>query len=286
MSTNMKTIVMFQAHATTLATLREYRSISEAVAGIAESRLLLHSTTDRDSPCSLPRDSYVVTDATLAGLGYPQFEPGVSAANVHFPLLQFFAEHSRYDFYWLLQYDVRFTGSWRDFFQAFLGNTVDFLTSHIREYADEPNWHLWRLLHHPKHYIPYSKRVRSFNPVCRMSRSALVQLEEAHRGGWAGHFEVLVPTLLRQNGASLQDLGGCGKFVPEEARNCFYLEGPENANGILDGGTLRSDPVFQEVGPEKNKLYHPVRPVEFIPPPAINKSSGTQCRERSERLLR
>ena len=179
-------------------------------------------------------------------------------------LLQFFRDYSDYECYWLIEHDVRFSGDWTLLFDAFAHDDADFLSCHLRDYADEPNWPWWEPMSHPHRHIPLTKRLRSFNPIYRISPSALSHLDRMHRDGWRGHFEALIPTLLFHGRFRLGDFGGSGRFVLPEHRNKFYLESPQNDAGYLREGTMRWQPAFSESsqtrsGWEPNKLFHPVK---------------------------
>src|SRR5262249_55359519 len=73
--------------------------------------------------------------------------------------------------------------------------------------------------------------------------------------------EVLFPTLLYHHGFAIADMGGRGKFTLPNIRENFYTESEANSIGLLDSGTMRHRPSFLRAGREKNKLYHPVKPL-------------------------
>jgi hypothetical protein len=56
-------------------------------------------------------------------------------------------------------------------------------------------------------------------------------------------------------------MGGKGRFGPSDLRENFYTESEANSIGLLDSGTMKYRPSFVTVGREKNKLYHPVKPL-------------------------
>jgi len=188
--------------------------------------------------------------------------PSFALGHCHFPLLQFFHDNPDFDYYWLIEYDVRFAGDWHFFFDYFKNTNEDFLTCHIRRYADEPGWAWWSL-HHPHKSIPLSERLSSFSPIYRLSNASLSFLHQSLSDGWCGHCEVLLPTLLHHNGFTIMDIGGKGTFTPPSMKDKFYTA-QFNSNGALECGTMRCQPSFWRVGQEKNKLYHPVKPLSFV----------------------
>ena len=60
------------------------------------------------------------------------------------------------------------------------------------------------------------------------------------------------------------DIGGKGRFTPLGMKDNFYTEAESNREGALECGTMRYRPSFWRVGQEKNKLYHPVKPLSFV----------------------
>jgi hypothetical protein len=87
-----------------------------------------------------------------------------------------------------------------------------------------------------------------------------------HREGWVGHGEVFLPTLLFHGGYRILDFGGNGPYVREGDKGRFYTEEDtpsvplrKNLEGSLVEGTHRFRPIFTEVGPLKDKIYHPIK---------------------------
>src|SRR5699024_9313052 len=100
------------------------------------------------------------------------------------------------------------------------------------------------------------ERIRSFNPIYRISREAVKFLERAFMSGWKGHYETTFPTLLYHNGFQLLDFGGDGDFANQ--RNNFYIS-RNTRRGELYTGTMRYRPAMEAAGFRKNMLYHPVK---------------------------
>ena len=194
----------------------------------------------------------------LLKCGFASTHPFIIPGNSHFLILWFFRKHPHYRRYWVIEYDCRFSGSWGTLFEAFKDQDADFVTSYIRRYAEEPDWPHWPLSH-PTQAIPLEERLRCFHPLYRISQPALKFLEKAHIEGWAGHSEVLIPTLLHHNKYSLQDFGGDGSFVPRGWENKFYTAPIHGTRGWLDQGTLRFRPVHEQIGSLKDKIYHPIK---------------------------
>ncbi|MES2006380.1 MAG: hypothetical protein V4450_17815 [Bacteroidota bacterium] len=162
--------------------------------------------------------------------------------------MDFFSKHGEYGYYWYIEYDVFFTGDWKIFLDFFKDVNKDFLSCDIRLYENTSTWPWWQTLKHPEKKIALANRLRSFNPIYRLSAAALFFIQQQLYNKWSGHHEVLLPTLLYHNNFSLSDFGGDGEFVDKGAENKFYSK-----------ETFRWRPAFNKAGGLKNKLYHPVK---------------------------
>jgi hypothetical protein len=191
------------------------------------------------------RQHFTFSNAVLHELGYTPLENSLLPGSNHFPLLKFYLENPRCDYYWLVEDDVCFTGDWRVFFDAFQRCQSDFASSYIEKYEEDPYWYWWWSLRSPAPLGKYD-RVCSFNPVYRLSHKALQCLDNALKSGWSGHHEVTIPTILYNNGLSMMDMGWTGSFTPRRFKNRFYI--PES---------MWYEPVV--LGDRENTLYHPVK---------------------------
>ena len=88
-----------------------------------------------------------------------------------------------------------------------------------------PGWDHWPTLRCPE-AIPMEERVRGLFPIYRLSNNAIRAIDNAYRKGWAGHYEVTIPTILDQANMTLEDIGGNGSFVHEGNENQFYTNSP------------------------------------------------------------
>lgn len=241
-----------------LALIQKYKKIYTETHGLGDNLVLFHLKGDKNTDLD-GLSSYMFTDEVLTVLNYFPLGFTLVPGSNHFPLLKFYLSHPNYDYYWCIEDDVDFSGDWREFFEKFSSVDADFISSHIRRYQDEPEWPWWSALAHPYFVIPQEQRIRSFNPIYRISRAGLELLHKALSSKWCGHHEVLIPTLLHESGLSISDFGGMGEFVPDGFENRFYLDNTPNPKGILSDGTMRWRPVFTETGSLENKLYHPVK---------------------------
>jgi hypothetical protein len=82
----------------------------------------------------------------------------VVPGNCHLALIDFVRHHDDFDHYWVIEYDVRFTGDWAVFFNAFAEDDADLLGCHIRRRHDEPCWNWWPTLVGPHNRAAPTRR--------------------------------------------------------------------------------------------------------------------------------
>jgi len=253
-----KQAFLFLSHLSSGVIIKEFKNIRRSTRHLGEA-FFLYDMTKQPVPQNINTLSpYLYSDECLVSLGYPTIGVNIIPGHAHFPILKFYVDMPDYDYYWVIEYDVRFSGEWQIFFDSFQAVKNDFLTSHIRSYAEEPDWYWWDL-NHPRKSIPLDKRIHSFNPIYRISKEALLFLHGELKSGWRGHNEVAMPTLLHHNGFTIQEISGRGKFTVPGMENKFYSSYDSDSSGSLSSGTLRYRPAFWRYRNEKNKLYHPVK---------------------------
>jgi hypothetical protein len=179
--------------------------------------------------------------------------------NVHLVALDFYRHHPGFDYYWFIEYDVVFTGSWATLMDAVANDRADLLAGHVRNLAEEPGWPWWKTLDLPGCTLPRSSWVRAFFPVYRISREGLRVVEEYVRLGWSGHFEGLVPCAICSASLTIADLGGAGKWTPRDRRHRFYSSYSSDAGASLNAGTLRHRPPHYLPRFRRNTIFHPVK---------------------------
>src|SRR5262249_35099108 len=123
---------------------------------------------------------------------------------------------------------------------------------------EEPDWHWWETLTLPGCSLPPSDWLRGFFPVYRISRHGLEVLNDRAKMGWSGHFEALIPCVMRSASLSISDLGGAGLWTPRQRRHQFYSSFSSHA-GVLDAGTLRYRPAHYLPNLRRNTIFHPVK---------------------------
>jgi len=169
-----------------------------------------------------------------------------------------------HDFVWALEYDVDYSGHWADMFGRFARNRADVLTTTLLARTDAADWWHWPAARAPAAVKPTDWH-RSFNPAMRLSRRfAEAYVAMTRSPAWDGHYEFTIPTVARHLGLCIEELAhagaprrrcepplyhntptepdiGPGTFIWRPARSAYFHERPEDF-------------------PERNRLYHPVKP--------------------------
>jgi hypothetical protein len=181
------------------------------------------------------------------------------------PVLSGLAAAEAADRVWVCEYDVDVAGSWGDLFGRFADVDADLLTTTVMFRHEQPRWPWWRAAAAPDG-VPQERWVRSLNPLMRLTPDLLVAYADAVTDpAWQGHYEFTLPTVARETGHLIEDLGGEGSFVPAGRERSTYVG--KSPAGRPDDLTFGFRPVhphyFHEVPEEFERpglLYHPVKP--------------------------
>jgi hypothetical protein len=189
-------------------------------------------------PERMARDfsSHLFTTDQIKKMGYGFKEHEGIWYHPEYPILDYYSRKPQYDFYWRIEYDVRFGGDWGVFFRHFLDNKADLLGPYIRAYKDDPGWRWWKKINFN---VDQKYLCGMLFPVVRFSRSALALLDQKYRAGVSGYSEVIVPTLLNMERMSVEDIG-----------KRFYDLFTLNFRGI--------------VIKKRGKLHHPVKKIKYV----------------------
>lgn len=224
--------------------------------GTRDFHVLVHGDLEiQDAPCSI----HTFSLKQLQSLKFEMINNSIVPGSTHLPLMYHFREFPGYDYYWFIEYDVEFGGNWSALFDTYRECEADFITSYITHYKREEKWPWWHM-EHPHKSISKSDRVRSFNPICRISGKALQFLTEELSTGWKGHFEVMIPTLLYRNNFQLLDFSGSDEFCSSSYPD-FYSSNFQFSNKLtryFKLGSMRYRPAMKKPG-FRTLLYHPVK---------------------------
>lgn len=268
------TVIIYMTHFIDDIVIGEYRKL-KAEAGPGYDVKLVYNSTISFLPVAVPPDvdlfRFDIRD--LGTVSYPNKKPVLAAHNVDSFVINFARRHPEYSYYWVVEYDIRFSGHWRTLLDAFALNDADLLGTTIYRYSRNPDWTNWPSLIAPVPLTP-DEKICAFIPIYRISARALAALEQGYRDGWGGHFECALPSILYQAGLRLEDMGGDGEFVARGNHNRFY-------RNFLRGkgygpGTMVFQPARPTAGDEPDMLWHPVKTIRGL---------GTRRRELALRKM-
>jgi Protein of unknown function (DUF3405) len=81
--------------------------------------MFLYHHRSNEAPLALPTQNlYLFSDQRLSRLNYRMIGPTLVPGHVGFPVLQFFCDNPDFDYYWAIEYDVRFSGDGFFFFDS------------------------------------------------------------------------------------------------------------------------------------------------------------------------
>ena len=180
-----------------------------------------------------PSHLFTIEQIRKMGYGFPEHEGLWS--HIEYPIIDYYLRNPRYDYYWRIEYDVRFGGDWGVFFRAFQDNEADLLGTYVRAYKDDPDWYWWNSINFN---VDQDCLRGVFFPVIRFSKRSLACLDQKYRAGAVGYSEVIVPTLLGLECMTIEDIG-----------KRFYDFFTFSYIGIV----IR----------KRGKLHHPVRKMKF-----------------------
>lgn len=251
----MKNAALLLTHELNSRTEELFDRIQSAFGQFGDTWLLLH---DEKKSFSTSLNSFRFDYTEIKNLGFRMIADTLIPGSNHFPLILFKRQHPEYTGFWVIEYDVHFNGDWTPLFDRYSADKADFCSCHIRTYQEEPLWHWWLLDHRTEH-VPLPERLRSFNPIYKISARALEAVDTWLRNGWLGHHEVLLPTLLHKHDFKVLDFGGDGSFVAAGFQNSFYTSRSFSLAGEIGAGSMRYRPVISdsEFNQRGNLLYHP-----------------------------
>lgn len=179
--------------------------------------------------------------------------------SLNFVMQRFGLDHPEYDFYWIVEYDVVFTGNWHTLFAEIDTLDADLVSTHIERYnATNWNWYWWHPAVWVGHCIPKEQCVKSFNPIYRLSARGLQFMDTFLKASNCGHYEMLMPTVLCNYGYTLLDIGGYGEFTPPEYINRYYVSDTGTNNGTMRYRPFYDRMYIEHIGTE-NRLFHPLK---------------------------
>jgi hypothetical protein len=259
--------ILYLSHVVNRTLWRAYKRLERECGSFADVYFVLNLSSD-----SVPPDvkgTFPIRPAQRAALGHPSrsgivgwwmdtapshtrnIQSGIDQA-----LLAFRQIKPEYDYYWIVEYDVEFSGRWSELFNAFADNTSDLLCSSVHRHETNPTWCWWKSLKWPHNAKP--ELIRGFFPFARLSAQAIDAIIAAGQNGIDGIYEVVWPTVLHHRDLVIEDIGGDGQFVRPGNTNRWYTSTLTDQD--LSPGTFVARPIRARPGRKPNKLWHPVKP--------------------------
>lgn len=256
-----KSVLLLSAHRVDKFLTKNYFRLKHAFSNYGDVFVLLHWEDSKNPFFDIDGIAYIPFSVEdLNKLEYTPLYETIVPGSSHFALLWFYQLHPDYEYYWNIEYDVEFTGDWRLLFDAFQNIEADFIATHIEHFAENPGWYWWNSYQGVSLHIPLQKRIRSFNPIYRISWQALHFMHHFKKAGNCGHYELVLPTALYYSNFSLLDFGGKGSFtLTGYEERFYYVDACSVAPFYL--GTMRHKPNFNlnVLSNVPNKLFHPVK---------------------------
>jgi len=261
------TAVLFQTHFFDRWAERAFRRLRAGAPAGYEFVVLMHLPPGAPVPERAKRyPHHVVRTPELRELPYPAKVAGPDwdlwvGGHTDLITMHYWRAHPGHDRYWVVEYDVRYSGPWRRFFAAYEEDGSDLLAPLLRRRPECREWANWPSLVSPGVPPADSQAVSSFMPIYRASGRLMRAMDEAFREGWGGHIECSYATIAAVRGLRIADLGGDGEFTPEARRGRFYSG---TARDVYHApGTLVFKPTFFRAGSRPDMLWHPVKPFWF-----------------------
>lgn len=253
----MRDALIYISHICEERIIARFKELSDDFGFFGDSFFIYTGCLDADAENCLKSYSvrYSHVDVSnLNDLGYTPIKETIVPGSNHFILMWFYHHFPEYRYYWNIEYDVVYTGKWKDFFELNIARTSDLLSCHIKTYHNDVSWYWWNAYFSVNMPLPVEQRIRSFNPIMRLSYKALKALHDFLKDGSYGHHEVLIPSFLFHSGFTIEDFGGHGEFTPSEYLDNFYLDDKNHR-------TMRFRPLVDLMSEKLivNKLYHPVK---------------------------
>lgn len=263
-----KTLVVFQTHTFDRQLRFVFKQIVRSLPAHYDAVVLVHLPPGAPLPPLIGTVPHMIVRTPeirvpeyglKSGLDQPDWTLW-NGGHTDLPFLRLAHDQPGYAYYWVVEYDVRYSGRWNRLFGAFEDSDADIIATNLRTAATEPGWHFWHTLTTPgaMQSLADADRICSFMPIYRASARLVQAVDRCYRSGWSGHSEAIWPTIARHAGLKIEDLGGHGEFVRPANRGRYYESTPGTWN--LAPGTFVYKPI-KHVRYRRNMLWHPMKPI-------------------------
>jgi len=240
MARELRIAILYRSHFYNRMIERQYRKLRD---DFPAADVILGLDITKIPNVKLPPDvrAFTFTTSDLKA-AYPQFRSMMY--NCEYPALYFWQSHPDYDYYWLIDNDVRFTGNWSEFLTPFSQRDDYALLACIARSGEEEPDFSWK----DHKNISLTKPFYVFYSVVRFSNVALALMDKKFREGVEGFVEVIGSSLVYEAGMKVGDFSGKPQWTPSYVTRKFYTD-----------ETFRYRPIRWSAGHEKGMLYHPVK---------------------------
>jgi hypothetical protein len=235
----MRSAILFRTHLINGPIMAEYRRLRQSCQPFADVWFLYHEESEK-APAVDVGNCFIFSSAQVAAAGFVFRD---FWRDGHYPLLLFARSHPQYDYYWMIEYDVRYSGKWSDFIGRYDNCNHDLLAAYVLPVEQNPTWPFWNDL--SIECADEFKR-RTFFPVVRLSKEGVLALDRSHSAGAVGHCEIITPTIMLLNELKVGDLNDVAPavyteetYTPEYRKSAFVRTKPDHLYHPAYGVTTR-----------------------------------------------
>ena len=259
---------IFLTHRWTPQIARHYARLQQEAADVVDVFLAFQPARDSSAPAEA---DFVVRPAEAAerfAVRHAEFIAGkrrgtTGYTDLIWANLFLSPELERYQRFWLVEYDVDYSGNWRDFFSAVSPYGEDLLVTRLRKLSHDPHWRQQYDYAQPSGLL--ADPLIGFFPISRLSRALAERYPQiVANAEWRGHFEMVLPNAAASAGFSVGDIGGTGPMVAPDRRGLHYSAGysEEDRSGSFGFQPPRGTNYCfgrQRLLWKPDRLYHPIK---------------------------
>lgn len=247
-----RTAILYVSHLVTPATVWNYLLLQRSVKAGQTLCWVCQGEAARRRLAALRINTFPLTPSLLQRWHPVMNGYGLVPGNCHVPTLSFSRRYP-HDYYWFVEYDVRYTGAWTEVFALGRASEADLIAAFVEAPFHDPTWDHWDSI-----WLPHPKRARSFNPIRRVSHRLLRAVASLLARDYWAHNEALLASTCRHEGWEMQDLNALSRA---RRGTPIYTPAP-NADAP---STLNYRPVQSTVWQaQRHRLYHPVKPLRWF----------------------
>lgn len=227
-----KTVVLYVAHEINNYTLFNYNHIKD---GLLDNFELLWCINDSNSEYKKYKNInfYVFNynDISKHDDVYP------NVPEIIFNDFNFF---SKYNYYWVIEYDVLYLGDYKELFNSYNNENIDFISSHV--YDIHSWWHYFKFKDNDLYTLT------SFNTICRLSKR-LVQtvINQKYVNIKESFYETYLPSICVKENLKIKSFDyDLIKY------NIYKINDNEYNINIINE-------LYNDINKYKNKIIHPIK---------------------------